>query len=58
VFPLFSILAPYTMGIIADKLGNFKVYKQILRILKSYITVRITTFRFTFNSLKGVHQTF
>ncbi len=26
VFPLFSILAPYTMGIIADKLGNFKVY--------------------------------
>lgn len=25
VFPLFSILAPYTMGMIADKLGNFKV---------------------------------
>lgn len=25
VFPLFAILAPYTMGMIADKLGNFKV---------------------------------
>ncbi|KAK4026589.1 hypothetical protein OUZ56_015594 [Daphnia magna] len=25
IFPLFAILAPYTMGIIADKLGNFKV---------------------------------
>ncbi len=25
VFPLFAIFAPYTMGIIADKLGNFKV---------------------------------
>jgi hypothetical protein len=30
VFPLFSILAPYTMGIIADKLGNFKVNTRIL----------------------------
>lgn len=25
VFPLFAIIAPYTMGMIADKLGNFKV---------------------------------
>lgn len=25
VFPLFAIVAPYTMGMIADKLGNFKV---------------------------------
>jgi MFS family permease len=29
VFPLFSIFAPYAMGIIADKLGNFKVTKQL-----------------------------
>ena len=36
VFPLFSILAPYTMGFVADKLGNFKV----LKITKSLTLIR------------------
>ena len=31
VFPIFSIFAPYAMGIIADKLGNFKVKLSPIR---------------------------
>ena len=30
VFPLFTIFAPYIMGMIADKMGNFKVKLSIL----------------------------
>jgi hypothetical protein len=58
VFPLFSIFAPYAMGIIADKLGNFKVYQTITKNpykKLSYVTIRIN-FQLTLNSLKGVEQ--
>lgn len=38
VSPLFAILAPYAMGMIADKLGNFKVthYHERLSYLCLY----------------------
>ena len=29
IYPIFAIFAPFSMGIIADKLGNFKVTHRV-----------------------------